>query len=113
MGEYTKTMRAALQKLTVKDVNKAIQKHIDPSDFKIVFITKDAEGLKQKLLSDAPSAVKYDGDKPKELLAEDAVIGAEKLGIKTVAIVPVDQVFATAGGSGPSAASENRSSGQK
>jgi zinc protease len=113
MGEYTKTMRAALQKLTAKDVNKAIRKHIDPSDFKIVLITKDAEGLKQQLMADAPSAVKYDGDKPKELLAEDAVIGAEKLGIKNVAIVPVDQVFATAGGSGASAASENRSSGQK
>jgi zinc protease len=113
MGEYTKTMRAALQKLTLADVNKAIRTHIHPADFKIVFITKDAEGLKAKLLADAPSPIKYDADKPKELLAEDQVIGAEKLGIKNVAIVPVDQVFATAGAGGASAASENRSSRQK
>ena len=108
MGEYTRTMRAALQKLTLADVNKAIRTHIHPADMKVVFITKDAEGLKQKLLADAPSTIHYDADKPKELLAEDAVIGAEKLGIKTVAIVPVESVFASAGGSGASAASENR-----
>jgi zinc protease len=113
MGEYTKSMRAALQKLTLADVNKAIRAHIHPADMKVVFITKDAEGLKSKLLADAPSSIHYDADKPKELLDEDAVIGAEKLGIKNVAIVPVDQVFATASSGGASAASENRSAEPK
>jgi zinc protease len=115
MGEYGRTMRAALQKLTVADVNRAIRAHIHPGAFQVVFIAKDAEGLKQKLLADEPSAIHYDADKPKELLAEDQVIGAEKLGIRPghVAIVPVESVFANAAASGASAASENKTSKDK
>jgi zinc protease len=115
MGEYTKTMRAALQKLTLADVNKAIKRHIRPADFKVVFITKDAAGLKQKLVSDEPSAMKYEAEKPKELLDEDKLIGARKLGIKAdqVAIIPVDQVFARANAAGAAAASQNREATEK
>ena len=54
------------------------------------------QGLKDKLVSDAPSTIKYDGEKPEALLDEDKVIGAMKLGIKpeNVKITPVDEVFA-------------------
>jgi zinc protease len=96
IGEYTKTMRDALSKLSVNDVNKAIRKYIRPNDFKVVMITKDAEGLKKKLVTDEVSVMKYEGEKPKALLDEDRVIGSTKLGIKPeqVTIVPVDVVFA-------------------
>jgi zinc protease len=59
-------------------------------------IAQDAEGLRDKLVSDAFSPVKYDAEKPKSLLAEDKVIGALKLGIKpeAVKITPVEDVFA-------------------
>jgi zinc protease len=62
---------------------------------KIVMITKDAEGLKQKLVSDAVSTIKYEAEKPRELLDEDRVIGAKKLGIgaDAVRVIPVDDVF--------------------
>jgi zinc protease len=61
-----------------------------------VIITKDAEGLKERLVTDAFSPITYDGEKPKELLDEDKAIGAPKLGIKAeaVTITPVDDVFA-------------------
>jgi len=89
-------MRAALSKLTLADVNKAIRKHIRPKDMKIVIITKDADGLKQKLVSDEFSPIQYDGEKPKALLAEDKVIGSLKLRIAAdhVHIIPIDDVFA-------------------
>ena len=59
-------------------------------------ITKDAAGLKQALVSDAVSTIKYDGDKPKALIDEDQVIGARKLNIaaEKVRITPIAEVFA-------------------
>jgi zinc protease len=95
MGEYTEQMRAALAKLTVADVNRAIRKHIRPRDLQVVMITKDAEGLKQKLVSDEVSTIKYESEKPQALLDEDKVIGAMKLGIRAdaVRIIPAEDVF--------------------
>jgi zinc protease len=61
----------------------------------VVFITKDARGLRDALVSDAPSPVTYDGEKPRDLLEEDKVIGAKKLniGANKVRITPVAEVF--------------------
>jgi zinc protease len=95
--EFTSYMRDALQKLTEADVNAAVKKHLTAKDLTVVFITKDAQGLKQALVSDAFSPIAYDAaDKPKDLLAEDKVIGAMKLGIAAdkVTITPIAQVFA-------------------
>jgi len=95
ISEYAAHMRAALEKLTVADVNRAIRKHIRPRDMKIVMITKDAVGLKQALVSDAASTIKYEAEKPQELLDEDKLIGAKKLGIRAdaVRVIPVEDVF--------------------
>ncbi len=96
ISEYTTYMREQLKKLTLDDVNRAIKKHLSAKNISAVIITKDAEGLKKALVSDEFSAIKYDAEKPAELLAEDKVIGAFKLGIKpeSVKITPVESVFA-------------------
>jgi zinc protease len=61
-----------------------------------VFITRDTAGLKQALTSDAPSPIRYDGEKPAALLAEDQVIGTLKLNIAAdkITVTPVAEVFA-------------------
>ena len=94
--EYTGYMRDSLRKLTVEDVNAAIRRHLSGRDLQVVVVTKDAKGLAETLASDAFSAVKYDAPKPKELLDEDQVIGALKLGIprEAITITPVSEVFA-------------------
>jgi zinc protease len=94
--EFTSYMRERLAKLTRDDVNAAIKRHLSGTDLKIVIVTKDAEGLKQALLADTPSVVKYDAPKPPEILEEDKLIGALKFGLRpdAVTITPVDQVFA-------------------
>ncbi len=96
IGEFTQLMRDKLQKMTVDEVNQVIRKHLSAKDLSFVIITKDAEGLKQQLLSDAFSSIKYDGQKPAELLGEDKVIGALKLNLSAdkVRITPVKEVFA-------------------
>ena len=95
-GEYTAMMRDRLKVLTLEDVNAAVRKHLSASDLSVVIVTKDAKGLKDALVSDEFSPIKYDAEKPKELLDEDKVIGALKLAIKpeNVKITPVDDVFA-------------------
>ena len=96
IGEFTDTVRKGLQALTVDQVNAAIKRHLTARDLSIVVITKDAAGLKQALVSDAVSAIKYDGDRPKALMEEDVVIGARKLNIaaEKVRITPIAEVFA-------------------
>ena len=89
-------MRQALAGLTVDQVNAAIKKHIRASDLSVVIATKDAAELKRALVSDEFSPIKYDADKPPELLAEDKVIGALKLGItaEKVKVTAIGDVFA-------------------
>lgn len=94
--EFTQMMRDGLAKLTVADVNAAIRKHLSARKLSVVFITKDAAGLKNALVSDAFSPIKYDAAKPQAVLDEDQVIGALKLGIREdrVKITPAAQAFA-------------------
>ncbi|HET8647997.1 MAG TPA: insulinase family protein, partial [Vicinamibacteria bacterium] len=94
--EYTAYMRDKLAALTREQVNAAVKKHLSAEDLSIVIITRDAEGLRDQLVADAFSAIKYDAEKPAAVLEEDKVIGARKLGISApaVRITPVDEVFA-------------------
>jgi zinc protease len=96
IGEYTAHVRNALATMTVDQVNAAIKKHLTARDLSVVIITKDAAGLKQALVSEAFSPVKYDSAKPADLLAEDKIIGALKLGIaaEKVNVTPIAEVFA-------------------
>ncbi len=94
--EFTKMMRDNLSKLKLADVNAAIKKHLSAKDLNVVIITKDAAALKERLLNDTAGGIKYDGEKPKSLLDEDAVIGARKLSIKpeSLTITPASKAFA-------------------
>lgn len=94
--EFTQMMRDGLSKLSAADVNAAIRKHLSAKNLSVVVITKDAAGLKQALVSDAFSPIKYDAAKPQAVLDEDQVIGNMKLGIKAenVKITPAAQAFA-------------------
>ncbi|QTD51046.1 M16 family metallopeptidase [Sulfidibacter corallicola] len=84
-----------LKKLTRKQVNKAIKKHLQSKDVKFVFVTKDAAGLRDQLIADAPSPMTYNAEKPADLLKEDKVIEKYPLKLKAddVTIIPIDKVF--------------------
>jgi zinc protease len=94
--EFTKFMRDRLSTLTLAEVNRVARKYVQTSDLSIVMVAEDASGLRERLLADTPSAVKYDAEKPKALLDEDRAIGAMKLSLKPAAvrITPVEDVFA-------------------
>jgi len=93
--DYVTYMREQLAKLTLEDVNNAIRKHLKSDGMRIVIITKDAEGLRDAILSNKPSPITYNSAKPKELMDEDKVIEAFKVSVKPedVVVVPVEKVF--------------------
>ncbi len=96
IGEYTAYMRERLASVTLDQVNAAVRKHLGTKDIRVVMVTKDGEGLKRELTSGAFTKITYNSEKPKDLLDEDQVIGAMKLGLDAsrVTVTPVDQVFA-------------------
>jgi zinc protease len=51
--------------------------------------------LKDALVKDAFSPIRYEAEKPQELLDEDRLIGGRKLGVRpdAVRITPVEDVF--------------------
>lgn len=95
MDDFNQSMVDQLKKLKLKDVNRAIKKHLQGDNMKVVFITKDAKGLAEQLLAGEPSPMKYSSEKPADLLKEDTIIEKYpvKLSPERVEIVPVEKVF--------------------
>jgi len=93
--EYTEYMRSQYSKLTRDDVNRVIRKYLSAKNLSIVIITQDAEALRDQLLKDELSTIKYDAPKP-DLAEEDKIIGTYKLNLKpeNIRIVNSDDVFA-------------------
>ena len=94
-ANFNQSMKEALAKLTLADVNAAIKQHLAPGSMQIVMITKDAETLKNSLLANAASPIKYNSEKPQQILDEDKIIENYKLAIKPadVTITPVEKIF--------------------
>jgi zinc protease len=88
-------MRERLSRLTLQDVNNAIQRHLKSDRMRIVMVTKDAEGLRDAIINNRPSPIKYNAPKPDDILAEDKVIQEYRINVKPedVVIVPVERVF--------------------
>jgi zinc protease len=88
-------IRPGLAALTAPSVNAAIRRHLQHRNMYVVFITQDAEGLKRKLLSGGPTAIRYAGEKPGSLLAEDAEIARFPIPVTAddITIVGINEVF--------------------
>jgi zinc protease len=93
--EFTDVISAELRKLTVDEVNRVINKYLQDTDVKFVFISNDAQDMKNRLVTNQTSKISYPAGKPAELLEEDKVIQDYKLNFTTdkVTIVPVEEVF--------------------
>jgi len=95
IGPFSEYVREGLAALTLEDVNRVIRENLRTENVQFVFVARDAEDLRRRLVEDTPSPITYDADKPAALLEEDATIA--KLPIpfapEAVRIVPADQVF--------------------
>jgi len=93
--EFVKYVRGEFAKLSLADVNRVIKENLQTDDIHYVFISGDGKDMKQRLLSEQVSPLKYNSDKPAELLATDKTIESYKLTLpaKNVEVIAVDKVF--------------------
>lgn len=72
-----------LQKITQEDVNRAIKQYLNFENLYIAIITEDAQSLKDALVANTPSPIKYaNPNMPKEILEEDLIIQSFPLNVK-------------------------------
>ncbi len=92
---HLKMIRPELDKLTLEQVDATIRKYLQIEDMWMIFITKDAEGLKQKLVGGEPSPIRYPGEKPQEILEEDKIIQAFALQIpeENIHLIDINDVL--------------------
>ncbi|MBL8295209.1 MAG: insulinase family protein [Bryobacterales bacterium] len=95
IGEYNSYVKEGLAKLTVKQVNEAIQRHLKREDIQVVMVADKAGEWRERLLSSAPSPMKYNSPKPEDILTEDKKVQefAVPVRAESIRIVPVDTVF--------------------
>ncbi len=93
--EFVKYVREQFAKLSLADVNRVIKENLQTDDIQYVFISGDGEDMKKRLLSEQVSPLKYNSEKPAELLATDKIIESYKLTLpaKNVEVIAVDEVF--------------------
>jgi len=94
-GHHLEIFRKMMDELTRDEVNAAIRKYFQYKNIKAVFVTNNAEALKQALVNNSPSPIQYPTPKPPEILEEDKEIATYPLSVRpeNVEIVPIDQVF--------------------
>ena len=93
--EFVKYVRGEFEKLSLADVNRVIKENLQTDDIHYVFISGDGKDMKKRLLSEQVSPLKYNSDKPAELLATDKIIESYKLTLpkKNVEVIAIDKVF--------------------
>ena len=92
---YNDYVKSALAKLTVADVNRAIQRHLRAERVQIVGIAKDTDKLKAELTGDGPTPIHYNSPKPDDVLQEDKLVSQWPLHLRAedVTVLPVASVF--------------------
>lgn len=95
IDRFSDYAREGLNKLTLEDVNRVIRENLHADNMQYVFVTRDAADLRQRLVDDAPSPIRYDAEKPEELLREDAEIASQPMNLdeSAVRIVPAAEIF--------------------
>ena len=93
--EFSDYIRDGLDNLTLDDVNRVIRENLNSENMQYVFITSDADDLRQRLVAEQSSPMTYDADLPQEVLDEDKIISELSLDFddEKVTIVSADDVF--------------------
>jgi zinc protease len=94
-GSHLEIFRERLAGMTREEVNQAVAQYLPYGNMEIVFVTDSAQALKDALVHDTPSPIKYPTPKPPAILEEDEKIAAFPISVKAenVRIVPVEQLF--------------------
>jgi zinc protease len=69
--DFLGRLREALASMTPEQMQTAARRELAPDKLNFVFVTKDAEALKNGLVSQAPTPITYATEKSAEVLADD------------------------------------------
>jgi len=92
---YNQYLKAALAKLTLSDVNRAIKAHLRTNRLVISVVSRDGEALKRQLASEDPSPMTYNSPKPAAIAEEDKIVEKWPLHLRSgdITVTPVGEVF--------------------
>ena len=92
---YLENFKKNIEALTLAEVNQAIKKHLQYENLKIVFVTNEAEKLKEGISNNTVSPIAYRSEKSVTVLKEDKFIEAFPLKVKSenIRIINIDEVF--------------------
>jgi len=93
MPYYIDEIDARLKNLTVDQVNAVIKKYLQTDNYDAVFVTANAQKLKETLEKDEPSPKTYNATPEPDVVEADKTIQALKVKPTSIRILPVDQVF--------------------
>jgi zinc protease len=95
IGSFAEYLRSGLAKLTLAEVNQAIRRHLATDRMRIVVVTKDGLGLRNAVLENQKSEMRYNSPKPKAIMEEDKLIQSMKLplSLSDITVRPVGQLF--------------------
>ncbi len=94
-GGFLTSIRPGLASLSIDQVNDAISRTLQYNNMHMVFITNDAEGMKQMLLSGVPTRIGYNSEQSAEHMAEDDLIANFPIPVseENITIIDIDEVF--------------------
>ena len=94
-SDFVKYVQTELDNITLDDVNRTIRENLQMENMQFVYITKDAKGLKERLVNDTSSPMTYNSAKSESIMEEDKLLQDLKLNFseKDVKIIPVEDVF--------------------
>ena len=82
-----------MNSISLDEVNRALKKYLQHENMTITIITGEVKLLAEALREDLPSPVKYGIPKPVDVLEEDKLIETYPLKVRSVRIVPVEEIF--------------------
>ncbi|MBA2603747.1 MAG: insulinase family protein [Acidobacteria bacterium] len=93
MPYFIDRIETELQRLTVEAVTRAAREYLRTDDFQAVIISDNALALRERLMKDEPSEVRYENPVTDEVTAADRAIRALKLRPADVRILPIESTF--------------------
>ena len=93
VDDFAGYVRDGLAKLTLDDVNRVLRENLDMTNMQYVFVTRNGDDLRERLLSDQRSPMTYDAELPEAVLEEDKLIDNITIGFDSVEVISADDVF--------------------
>jgi zinc protease len=92
---FLESIRPGLEALSLDGVNESIGRHLQYDNMYIVFITRDAEAMKAKLLSGVATPITYATEMSAEHMAEDELIASFPIPVteENITIIGINEVF--------------------